>query len=179
MLERRTGEKHQPPRPFGRKDQIMSTRRTTRSAFASGAIFVAFLALAGCGSAPTYELDELDLTPAQDELIEFPLGHYEIPIPISRGFGSKAVSRNRIELAFDLHALVTRDFESQLEDLWHRHEGNIRDGIIRVCRNASLDELQEPELATLKSHLTDAVQAQLGPKTIRRLMLTEVHTRGI
>jgi hypothetical protein len=136
------------------------------------------LALVGCGAPASYEFDELDLTPAHNDLVEVWLGHYEIPVPIARGFGAGSISRNRIELSFDLYALVTRDYESQLADLWHRHEGNIRDGVIRVCRNASLDDLQEPELATLKSHLTDAVQAQLGPKGIRRLMLTEVKTRG-
>ena len=48
-------------------------------------IFVACLlvaAMAGCGSKPTYAFDELDSTPAQDELIEFPLGTYSIPIPL-------------------------------------------------------------------------------------------------
>jgi hypothetical protein len=148
----------------------------TRRGIAVGALL---MALVGCGAPPSYEFDELDLTPAHDDLVEFWLGHYEIPVPITRGFGANSISRNRIELSFDLHALVTREYKSQLTDLWDRHEGNIRDGVIRVCRNASLDDLQEPELATLKSHLTDAVQAQLGPKQIRRLMLTEVKTRGI
>jgi hypothetical protein len=137
------------------------------------------LALTGCGGRPAYEFDDLDLTPAQDELTEFSLGHYEVPVPIERGFGPGTVSRNRIELSFDLHALVNRDYESQLADLWKRHEGKIRDAIIRVCRNASLDDLQEPELATLKSHLSDAVQAQIGPRGIRRLMMTEIRTREI
>ena len=41
-------------------------------------------------------------------------------------------------------------------------KASIRDRVILVCRNATTDELQEPELATLKSHLTDAVQAELG-----------------
>ena len=136
------------------------------------------LALGGCGSSPDHVFDELDLTPVQNELVEVSLGHYDVPVPIARGFGAGSISRNRIELSFDLYALVTRDYEAQLTDLWHRHEGNIRDTVIRVCRNASLDDLQEPELATLKSHLTDAIQAQLGPKGIRRLMLTEIKTRG-
>lgn len=136
-------------------------------------------ALAGCGAPPPYEFDEFDFAPADDQFVEFPLGKYEIPVPIARGIGGASVSRNRIELSFDLYALITRDHEPQLEDMWTRHEGNIRDVVIRVCRNATLDELQEPELATLKSHLTDAMQMQLGPKGIRRLMLSEVKTRGI
>ena len=52
-------------------------------------IFVACLlvaAMAGCGSKPTYAFDELDSMPAHDELIEFPLGTYSIPIPLVQSF---------------------------------------------------------------------------------------------
>ena len=147
------------------------------AALAAGIVVAA---LTGCSSPPTYEFDELDSTPAQDELIEFPLGKYSIPIPLvhpyDNGSGSK---RNRLEFSFELHALVTGDYESQLAELWERHEGTVRDRIILVCRNAKLEELQEPELATLKSHLTDAIQAELGPKGIRRLLISEVDTQKL
>lgn len=154
----------------------MFLNRAIRIALAGGAVG---MVLAGCGGPSPYEFDEFDLMPAEDEVVEFSLGRFEVPVPIPRGFGAHSVSRKRIELSFELHALVSRDYQPQLEDLWERHEGNIRDRVIRVCRNASLDELQEPEFATLKSHLTDCVQNELGPKTIRRLMFTEVKTRGI
>lgn len=139
------------------------------------------LVVVGCGAQPTYEFDELDLTPAQDELAEVSLGHYVIPIPYRPSLPAEGsgLPRNRIELSFDLHVLVTRGYESQVADMWQRHEGKIRDAVIRVCRNASPDDLHEPELATLKSHLTDVVQAQLGAKSIRRLVVTEIKTQQI
>lgn len=142
----------------------------------------AFLAasLAGCNSTPTYEFDELDSTPAQDDLIEFSLGKYVIPIPLVRSYAAnEGPKRNRLEFAFELHALITGDYESELAGTWDRHEGTIRDRVILICRNATIDELQEPELATLKSHLTDAVQAELGSKRIRRLLISEVETRQL
>jgi flagellar basal body-associated protein FliL len=144
------------------------------------AVGVLAVATGGCGSRPTYEFDELDSTPAQDELIEFSLGTYAIPIPLVQAYGpSEGPKRNQVEFSFELHALITSDYESQLTGMWERHEGTIRDRVIRVCRNATLEELQEPELATLKSHLTDAVQAELGPKTIRRLLISEVVTQKL
>ena len=45
---------------------------------------------------------------------------------------------------------------------------------MNVCRSASLDELQEPELATLKARLTDVLTAQLGEKPLRQLVINEV-----
>ena len=63
--------------------------------------------------------------------------------------------------------------------MWQRHEGKIRDRVIQVCRNARLEDLQEPELAKLKSHLVDAVQAELGTNSIRRLLIAEVVTQKL
>jgi flagellar basal body-associated protein FliL len=138
------------------------------------------VSLAGCQSSPTYEFDELDSMPAQDDLIEFSLGKYVIPIPLVRSYAAGAgPKRNRVEFSFELHALITGDYESELTNMWERHEGMIRDRVILVCRNATADELQEPEMATLKSHLTDAVQAELGSKRIRRLLISEVDTRQL
>jgi hypothetical protein len=138
------------------------------------------IALGGCKPRTAYEFDALDLTPTQDELCEFSLGHYNIPIPIAKSDGpNEGENRNRLDLTFDLYALVAPSYESQMNDVWQRHEGSIRDCVIRVCRNASLEELQEPELATLKSHLTDAVQEQLGPKCIHRLLISEVATKEL
>jgi len=128
----------------------------------------------GCSSKSKFEFDELDLVPAHEELTEFSLGQYAIPIPIAGGRpGEKQTRSNRVQFDFKLFALVKRDQESRIADAWERHEGKIRDRVIRVCRNASLDELEEPELATLKAHLMDAVQAQLGDKEVRQLLITE------
>ena len=128
----------------------------------------------GCNTEPAFEFDTLDLVPTQDEMTELSLGKYSIPIPIRAENGDQLRISNRVQLDFELHALVARGEKSRIADAWQRHNGKIRDRVIRVCRNASLDELQEPELATLKAHLMDAVQAQLGDKEIRQLLMTEI-----
>jgi hypothetical protein len=147
---------------------------------ACGIALVALLGIAigGCKPRTAYEFDALDVTPAQDELSEFSLGHYDVPIPAAKSDGD-GESRNRLEFIFDLYALVAPSCESELHEAWERHEGKIRDCVIRVCRNASLEELQEPELATLKSHLTDAVQEQCGQNGIHRLLMSEVATKEL
>lgn len=145
--------------------------------FAAGLLVVAAI---GCGPKEDFEFDELDLTPAQDELIEFSLGKYVIPVPLLRSSGSgDGVKRNRVEFSFALYALVTSDCKKRLAGQWKRHEGKLRDRIILICRNATIEDLQEPELATLKTHLTDAVHAELGSNCIRRLLISEVITRKL
>jgi hypothetical protein len=147
---------------------------------ACGIALVALLGIAigGCKPRTAYEFDALDFTPAQDELSEFSLGHYDIPIPVTKSDG-EGESRNRMEITFDLYALVAPSYESQLHESWERHEGKIRDCVIRVCRNASLEDLQEPELSTLKSHLSDSLQEQVGQNGIHRLLMSEVATKEL
>ena len=156
----------------------MSPGKATFLAVAAGALVVC--ACTGCGPKEDFAFDELDLTPAQDELIEFSLGKYVIPVPLLQSTTmDEGLKRNRVEFSFSLFALVTADCNNRLSGQWKRHEGKIRDRIILVCRNSTAEELQEPELATLKSHLTDAVQAELGANCIRRLLISEVVTRKL
>jgi flagellar basal body-associated protein FliL len=134
----------------------------------------------GCGSEEDFEFDELDLTPTQDELIEFSLGKYVVPIPLIQSTSlDEGVKRNRVEFAFSLYALVGPECKKRLSSQWKRHEGELRDRVILVCRNATAEDLQESELATLKSHLTDAVHAELGTQCIRRLLISDVVIRKL
>jgi flagellar basal body-associated protein FliL len=134
----------------------------------------------GCGGHEDFEFDELDLTPTQDELIELSLGKYIVPIPLIQAISlDEGVKRNRVEFAFSLYALVSPECEKRLKSQWKRYEGKLRDRVILVCRNATAEDLQEPELATLKSHLTDAVHAELGTQCIRKLLISDVVTRKL
>jgi flagellar basal body-associated protein FliL len=137
------------------------------------------MATLGCGSPPAFEFDELDLVAAEEELEEFSLGEYAIPIPeAQKSVGGSAGKHNRIQMDFELFALVSAHEKSKLSHAWERHEGMIRDRVIRVCRNASLEVLHEPELGTLKAKLMDALAAHLGDD-IHQLLITEVVTQEI
>jgi hypothetical protein len=129
----------------------------------------------GCGKKPSFEYDMLDPVAAKEELSEFSLGEYSIPIPVvEEGHAGKLRHTNRFQLDFELFALVTPGKKSDIADNWSRHEGEIRDHVIRVCRNATVDELLEPELSALKAHLMDALVAQVGENGLRQLLITDV-----
>ena len=137
------------------------------------------LAAGGCGSAPPFEFDELDLVAAEEELEEFALGEYTIPIPTTtKSSGGGPSKPNRIQIDFELFALVSPHEKSRLSHAWERQEGMIRDRVIRVCRSSSLEVLHEPELGTLKAKLMDALAAHLGDD-IHQLLITEVVTQEI
>jgi flagellar basal body-associated protein FliL len=140
----------------------------------------AALAMTGCGSRPSFEFDGLDLLPTQADLTEFSLGKYKIPIPVVEDRDQKhPTHRNRLQFDFDLYALVTHKDEARIASSWEHHEGDIRDRVITVCRNTTVDELQEPDLATLKAHLMDALATPLGEIELRQLLITEVVSQEI
>ena len=134
----------------------------------------------GCSSPPPFDFDSLGLVPAQEKLAEIPLGRYTVPIPAAMNQDDhEARRRNRFQFDFELYALVAPNQTAQIEDAWHRHEGQLRDRMMRVCRSVSIDDLAEPELATLRARLTDAVQAQLGENEIRQILITDVVSQEI
>ena len=132
-------------------------------------------AASGCKSKAPFQLDGIDVLPPVEELKEFSLGQYQIPISIVDDRNQAKLTRhNRFQFDFTLYALVTPKEQSQIEDAWERHEGQIRDQVINVCRSATLDELQEPEFATIKARLTDVLAAKLGEKPLRQLVFNAV-----
>jgi hypothetical protein len=138
------------------------------------------LTAGGCGTAPEFEFAKLDLAPVGEGLTEFSLGKYTVPIPTIEHQENRGPSqRNRLELDFRLFALVLPRDRSKIEDAWKRHEGTIRDLVIRVCRHTSVDDLMEPELATLKARLATALRPQLGDNELRQLLITEVVSQEI
>jgi len=129
----------------------------------------------GCKSKAPFQLDGIEVLPPVEELKEFPLGQYQIPISlVDDRSQSKLTRHNCFQFDFTLYALVSPKEKSQIEDAWGRHEGQIRDQVINVCRSATLDELQEPEFATLKARLTDVLAAKLGEKPLRQLVFSAV-----
>jgi hypothetical protein len=139
------------------------------------AIAVLGSAVSGCKSKAPFQLDGIDVLPPVEELKEFSLGQYQIPIPVVDDRNQAKLTRqNRFQFDFELYALVTPKERTQIEDAWERHEGQIRDQVINVCRSATLDELQEPEFATLKARLTDVLAAKFGEKPLRQLVFNAV-----
>lgn len=133
------------------------------------------VAAAGCGSKSKFKFDSMDVLPAEEELNEFPLGEYKVPVPLADTPGhSRFGGSNRLQFDFELFALISPKEQSQFKDAWSRHEGVIRDRVIDICRRASAEELMEPELSTLKARLSDALASQLGERRLRQLLINNV-----
>lgn len=132
------------------------------------------LCATGCGDPLPFDYQALGLAPTQESLVELSLGKFSVPIPVMIDASAPTARRsNRIQLDFELHVLVPPHQESRVSDTWEGHQGAIRDEVMLTCRSASIDDLQEPELGTLKSHLVDVLQDHLGKKEIRQVVITD------
>ena len=130
----------------------------------------------GCNSSPEVDLQEIAFVPDVEEDVEFALGSFSIPIPASLSDGRR---RNLMQLRFDLHAVIAPEDEQKVSESWSHHEGQFRDSVLRICRRASLEDLSEPKLATLKSQLRASARKILGEYRVRQVVVGEVATEPL
>lgn len=129
--------------------------------------------LLGCGSDASLRLEHLELLPEEDaDTVEFALGEYDIPIPEHGAItdGTRP-PRNYMQLEFSLFAEIATKDQPHLAQVFARHEGMVRDRVIQVFRNATLEDLDEPNLVTLKLRLVDAIEPVLGQHLVRRAII--------
>jgi hypothetical protein len=152
---------------------------TMRSVIPPRATFL-LLALAGCGSTPMDYLDEMEFLPVREKLVETQLDTFAIPVPAAdRDSRERVAQRNRLQVVFKIYALVRPRDEDAILMEWKRQRGKFRDDVMKTCREATLDELTEPALATLKGRLAELASRRLGRDRIRRLVLDEITVRPL
>ena len=154
---------------------LLNATRPIHTHIARGLAALFLVALLGCGGSVEY-FDEMEMMPVKERLLEFPLGHHVVPIPVELpAEGIEWTHGNAICLTFDLFAVVQPSHEKYLIKEWERQEGNFRNDVIEVCRQSTLDELaSEPDLTTLRSRLTELTTRRLGKDRVRRLVLSEI-----
>ena len=129
----------------------------------------------GCGGGGSGRFEELGSAPEQEEFVEVLLGSFMVPVPaVVESPDERPRKLNLVQFQFDLYALVQPDQQDELERLKSRHDGRIRDEVIRICRHTRVDDLSEPDLTTLKLHLLEATRPLLGGAMLRRLLVTNV-----
>ena len=111
-----------------------------------------------------------------EQLVEVSLGAFRVPLaPNDAALRDVELPpRNGLLLRFELHALVPPKLEAAVLKRMDSHEVRVRNDVMNTCRSASLDELGEPSLTSLKLRLTKVVANHLGPSHVRRVVLSHV-----
>lgn len=129
----------------------------------------------GCGGSEPEIPEEYLLVPDRPEAAEVDFGSYVIPIPNQNPATRAAFgTRNYMQLQFVLFGIVDPEDESSARRLAERHRSELRDRVIKTCRNTSPGELQDPELLTLKLRLVDATQPVFEGVTFQTLLVRDL-----
>jgi len=133
-------------------------------------VFAGCIVSLGCigDELPKYEVfGEED----QDEYAEAQLGEFGVSIPVPERH-SLATPGQTLRLHFELHALCRADDKEDIEALVERRAGQFRDEVIRSCRRASLEQLNDPNLSALRFNLVNVARAYLGGDMVKDIVVT-------
>jgi hypothetical protein len=125
-------------------------------------------------------LEEIEFVAPLNSTVEVPLGKYSIPIAArSNNDGSHETRIIWIRMKFHLYAVVENENEFKVEGVWQHSRGLYHDGVLKICRSATLDEVTDRRLTAIKLRLTDLSRSLLGGKRIRQLLCTNIITEAI
>ncbi|MEQ8838591.1 MAG: hypothetical protein RID07_17435 [Lacipirellulaceae bacterium] len=130
------------------------------------------LGMGGCGSeqAPRLVdyLEDLEFDAPADATVEVPLGSYHVPVAIPTR-GKEDLTWRRLK--FSLYAVTEANREKSLLEVLEHRKGPFQDEVLRIVRNVTTDELEDPRLSSVKMRLTDMARAQLGESRVQQLVI--------
>ncbi len=140
--------------------------------------------ITGCGSKTKVQLeeylDEIEYVTPLNSTMEVPFGQYSIPIVARPALEEQSGPRIEwVRLQFDLYAVVAVEDEEKISKVWESRRGQFRDETINICRGATIDDVVDLRLATIKSRLTDLARSIFGSKRIRQLLCTNIITQAV
>ncbi len=174
-----------PPQQFGpRNDLALMTRRLPASGcrLALGVVVATTcLAAVGCGGGDSQArlgsyLEELEFETPLEKVASIPLGKFRVPLAVRTADAPADMAPDWVEMRFELHAETNPENEEALKEAIERYRAPFRDGVIRVCRHTTADELGDPRNSALKSRLTELARMLLGEQRVRNLLIVPYTT---
>ena len=103
------------------------------------------------------------------EFAEVPLGDFSF----SNGTAAPGMT---IHVDFKLSAVATSKQAQSLESQLKLHQGQVREAVNKIVRMSSLEELNDPNLATIKRLIRDDINRVLRKSYVVEVVITDVRT---
>lgn len=144
----------------------------------------ALVLLPGCGGEAEAKLDdyleELELESPHQSVSEVEVGKYRFSCAAQHKDPSgRELIRVWVQVNFTLYASAAHRDESTILAACERHRGMLDDAILTVFRKASIDELSDTSLASLKSKVIDTIRPLLGERRIRQVFFRDFNWEPI
>ena len=140
--------------------------------------------LVGCGERVEVRLEdyleEIEYVAPLNSTVEVPIGKYSIPV--AAVFNDDVGGESQVtwlRIKFHLYVVVANENEFRVESCWERNRGLYHDGVLNICRSATLDEVTDVRFTAIKLRLVDLSRALLGKENIRQLLCTNIVTEAI
>ncbi len=132
--------------------------------------------LVGCGGEEVVKLDdyleELEFDRPLESVKEIKVNSYRFPCAASHHDAAGAdLAPMWVQMKFDLYVIAAEGDEKAVLAGIERHRGMIDDTVMAVCRNSTIEQLQDNRWATLKANLLDAIRPLLGDERVRQITL--------
>lgn len=137
------------------------------------------LSTIGCGGTETSPFERFERLPTVEELVTVELGEYVVPVPVEVSNEASLLAATQVQIEFFLHAAVLPRHERTLRRNFERLEGRFRDNVIEVCRNTPVEDLLDPSLSTLKTHLADSMRPFIGDARIERIHIADPQVKRL
>lgn len=157
----------------------MESPRSNSNRYPLLAGLACLLAGAGCGQTETSPFERFERLPTIEQLVTVDLGEFVVPVPVEPGEDATPISATQVQIEFFLHAAVLPEHERTLRQNYERLEGRFRDNVIDVCRNTSIEDLLDPGLTTLKTHLADSMKPFIGDARIERIHIVDPQVKRL
>lgn len=132
--------------------------------------------LLGCGGEEVVKLEdyleELEFDRPLEQVKEIKVNSYRIPCAARhRDEAGRDAPPLWVQMKFDLYLIVSKDDEKTVLKGLERHRGMIDDTVISICRDSTVEQLQDNRWATLKTRLLDGIRPLLGEERVRQISL--------
>lgn len=137
---------------------------------------LAAIAMCGCEQAASAD-EELLLSLEKRDWVEIDLGEFNVSVLVADDPTRQpdlTEYQESVALHYQLHCLVARENETQVQAFLEERKGEISDEIIRTCRHANLVDLADPELQLIRSQLRDFTEEFMGTGIIKRFVFSNV-----
>jgi len=133
--------------------------------------------LPGSGGQSSAPAEEIETSRKVDDLSNDPASVAEVPI--GNGFSctnSRAAAGTTVHIDFKLVALVAADQALNFETKLKEHDARVRQAIIKVARSTSLEDLNDPNLSTIKRLIREEINKILRKSYITEVVISEFTT---
>ncbi len=139
-----------------------------------GAVLFVMLKPAGAPPATESKEDESEAAAEQAKVTDTGSVQSEVEIGSFNCSNNLAAPGSVLHISFKLAVTVPQSEKNNFDTVKEENKNRIQEAVIVVLRRSSLEDLNEPELGTVKRRLQESVNKVLGKSFVKDIIITDI-----